>query len=82
MRERIRSFILGYAKTDEAEREILKNIYNYAGFRASNNDQLIPIRELELARDRARLVNDDKMGAAEKTKALAEIDARLAALRR
>lgn len=82
VRERIRSFILGYAKTDEAEREILKNIYNYAGFRASNNDQLIPIRELELARDRARLVNDDKMGAAEKTKALAEIDARLAALRR
>ena len=82
VRERIRSFILGYAKTDEAEREILKNIYNYAGFRASNNDQLIPIRELELARDRAKLVNDDKMGAAEKTKALAEIDARLAALRR
>jgi phosphonate transport system substrate-binding protein len=82
VRERIRSFILGYAKTDEAEREILKNIYNYAGFRASNNDQLIPIRELELARDRARLVNDEKMGAAEKTKALAEIDARLAALRR
>ncbi len=82
VRERIRSFILGYGKTDAAEREILKNIYNYAGFRASNNDQLIPIRELELARDRARLVNDDKMGAAEKTKALAEIDARLAALRR
>lgn len=82
VRERIRSFVLGYAKTDAAEREILKNIYNYAGFRASNNDQLIPIRELELARDRARLVNDDKMGAAEKTKALAEIDARLAALRR
>jgi phosphonate transport system substrate-binding protein len=82
VRERIRSFVLGYAKTDPAEREILKNIYNYAGFRASNNDQLIPIRELELARDRAKLVNDDKMGAAEKTKALAEIDARLAALRR
>ena len=82
VRERIRSFVLGYAKTDAAEREILKNIYNYAGFRASNNDQLIPIRELELARDRAKLVNDDKMGAAEKTKALAEIDARLAALRR
>jgi phosphonate transport system substrate-binding protein len=82
VRERIRSFILGYAKTDAAEREILKNIYNYAGFRASNNDQLIPIRELELARDRAKLVNDDKMGAAEKTKALSEIDARLAALRR
>lgn len=82
VRERIRSFVLGYAKTDAAEREILKNIYNYAGFRASNNDQLIPIRELELARDRARLVNDEKMNPADKEKAIAEIDARLAALRK
>jgi phosphonate transport system substrate-binding protein len=82
VRERIRTFVLGYAKNDAAEREILKNIYNYAGFRASNNDQLIPIRELELARDRARLVNDEKLSSADKAKALADIDARLAALRR
>ena len=80
--ERIRTFVLGYAKNDAAEREILKNIYNYAGFRASNNDQLIPIRELELARDRARLVNDEKLSSADKAKALADIDARLAALRK
>jgi phosphonate transport system substrate-binding protein len=82
VRERIRTFVLGYAKNDPAEREILKNIYNYAGFRASNNDQLIPIRELELARDRARLVNDEKLSSADKAKALADIDARLAALRK
>ncbi len=82
VRERIRTFVLGYAKNDAAEREILKNIYNYAGFRASNNDQLIPIRELELARDRARLVNDEKLSSADKAKALADIDARLAALRK
>jgi phosphonate transport system substrate-binding protein len=82
VRERIRTFVLGYAKNDAAEREILKNIYNYAGFRASNNDQLIPIRELELARDRARLVNDEKLSSADKAKALANIDARLAALRK
>ena len=82
VKERIRSFILGYAKTDSQERDILKNIYNYAGFRASSNDQLIPIRELELARDRAKLSNDEKMDAAEKSKALADIDAKLAALRK
>jgi phosphonate transport system substrate-binding protein len=82
VRERIRTFVLGYAKNDAAEREILKNIYNYAGFRASNNDQLIPIRELELARDRARLVNDEKLSSADKAKVLADIDARLAALRK
>lgn len=82
VKERLRSFVLGYAKTDTAERDILKNIYNYAGFRASTNDQLIPIRELELARDRAKIIGDDKMAEADKTKALAEIDARLAALRK
>ena len=82
VKERIRNFVLGYAKSDAAEREILKNIYNYAGFRASNNDQLIPIRELELARDRAKLINDDKMNEADRAKAIAEIDARLAALRK
>lgn len=82
VKERLRTFVLGYAKTDASEREILKNIYNYAGFRASNNDQLIPIRELELARDRAKVVNDDKMSAADKEKTLADIDARLAALRK
>lgn len=82
VKERIRTFVLGYAKTDVAEREILKNIYNYAGFRASNNDQLIPIRELELARDRARIASDDKMSAPDREKALADIDARLSALRK
>lgn len=82
VRERIRTFVLGYAKNDAAEREILKNIYNYAGFRASNNDQLIPIRELELARDRAKVVNDEKLSSADKAKVLADIDARLAALRK
>ena len=82
VRERIRTFVLGYAKNDAAEREILKNIYNYAGFRASTNDQLIPIRELELARDRAKVVNDEKLSSADKAKVLADIDARLAALRK
>lgn len=82
VKARIKSFVIGYAKTDAEEKAILKNIYNYGGFRESNNDQLIPIRELELARDRAKVAADDKMDAAAKTKALAEIDAKLAALRK
>jgi phosphonate transport system substrate-binding protein len=82
VKARIKSFVIGYAKTDAEEKAILKNIYNYGGFRESNNDQLIPIRELELARDRAKVAADDKLDAAAKTKALAEIDAKLVALRR
>jgi phosphonate transport system substrate-binding protein len=80
VKAKLRNFVLNYAKTDPEEKRILGVIYNYGGFRDSNNDQLIPIRQLELFRDRARVQNDDKMAADEKTKQLAEIDRRLAAL--
>ncbi len=80
IKAKIKPFVLGYAKTDAEEKAILKNIYSYGGFRDSNNDQLIPIRQLELAKDRAKVEGDDKLDAAAKTKALAEIDAKLAAL--
>ena len=81
VKARIKSFVLGYAKTDPEEKAILKAIYNYGGFRDSNNDQLLPIRQLELAKDRARVETDDKLDAAARSKALADIDARLAALK-
>lgn len=80
VKSKIRTFVLGYAKTDPAEKAILRNIYNYAGFRESNNDQLIPIRQLELYRDRVKVESDTKLSAAERTKMLADIDGKLAAL--
>jgi phosphonate transport system substrate-binding protein len=80
VKAKLKNFVLGYAKTDPEEKAILKVIYNYGGFRDSNNDQLIPIRQLELFRDRAKAVADEKMAADEKTKLLAEIDGKLAAL--
>jgi phosphonate transport system substrate-binding protein len=80
VKAKLRNFVLGYAKTDPEEKRILGVIYNYGGFRDSNNDQLIPIRQLELFRDRAKVQNDEKLAADEKTKMLAEIDRKLAAL--
>lgn len=80
VKSKIRTFVLGYAKTDPAEKAILRNIYNYGGFRESNNDQLIPIRQLELYRDRVKVESDTKLSAAERTKMLADIDGKLAAL--
>ena len=80
VKTKLKNFVLGYAKTDPQEKAILKVIYNYGGFRESNNDQLIPIRQLELFRDRAKAVSDDKTTADEKTKLLADIDRKLAAL--
>ena len=80
-KEKIRNFVLNYAKTDPAEKQILKNIYNYGGFRASTNAQLNPIRQLELFKDRQKIESDSAMSVAEKTVKLAEIDKALAAIK-
>ena len=80
VKAKLKNFVLNYAKTDPEEKRILGVIYNYGGFRDSNNDQLIPIRQLELFRDRAKVQNDEKMAADEKAKQLADIDRKLAAL--
>ena len=76
----IRDFMLGYGK-DAREKAILANI-EYSGFRASSNAQLIPIRQIELARARAAIEADTTLGVADKAKKLADIDARLADLGR
>ena len=79
LKARIRSFVVGYGKTPR-EKEILKNMYRLSGFKASSDAQLIPTRQLELAKDRAKFLNDEHMSEADKKTRVAEIDARLAAL--
>ncbi len=81
VKAKIKSFVLNYAKTDEQEKTILKNIYNYGGFRESSNEQLVPIRQLELFKDRSKVENDASLDVAARAKQLAEIDAKLAALK-
>jgi len=81
VKAKIKSFVVGYAKTDPQEKAILKNIYDYGGFRASSNDQLVPIRQLELFKERSKVETDAGLDAAAKSKALADIDAKLAALK-
>lgn len=81
VKAKIKGFVLNYAKTDEQEKAILKNIYNYGGFRESSNEQLVPIRQLELFKDRSKIENDASMDATTRAKQLADIDAKLAALK-
>lgn len=79
IKEAIKKFVLGYGK-DAREKEILKGMQQIAGFRESTDLQLVPIRQLELYKDRIKFENDDKMNAAEKTAKMAEIDKKLADL--
>ncbi len=80
VKAKLANFVVNYAKSDAQEKAILKNIYNYGGFRASTNAQLIPTRQLELYKDRNKVENDAALDAGAKAKALAEIDAKLAQL--
>lgn len=79
MKKKIQDFVVGYGK-DAREKEILKNMYRLAGFKASTDQQLIPIRQLELFKDRRKYEGDANMSEADRKARLAEIDAKLAAL--
>jgi len=81
VKKKVKDFVVGYGKTDR-EKEILKNMYRLAGFKASTDAQLTPIRQLELFKDRMKFESDANMNAAEKQAKLADIDAKLAALAR
>jgi len=78
-KKKIKEFVVSYGK-DAREKEILKNMYRLAGFRDSSDAQLLPIRQLELFKDRRKIENDANMTEAEKKPKLAGIDAKLAEL--
>jgi phosphonate transport system substrate-binding protein len=76
---KIKAFITGYGK-DQREKDILKGMQQIAGFRESSNAQLIPIRQLEYAKDRAKVAGDTTLSEAEKSAKIRDIDAKLAEL--
>jgi phosphonate transport system substrate-binding protein len=79
VKAKIKKFVLGYGK-DDREKAVLKGMQQIAGFRESSNAQLIPIRQLELAKDRAKVQGDSTLSAADKAAKLKDIDAKLAEL--
>lgn len=81
-KQKLKDFFFSYGKTDAKEKEILMNINKLAGFQPSTNAQLIPIRELDLFSQRLKVENDEGMNAAGKTAKLAELDNKLAALKK
>jgi phosphonate transport system substrate-binding protein len=80
VKAQVKNFLLGYGKVDR-EQQILQTI-GYSGFRPSANAQLVPIRQIELARERSKLEADTGMAADERAKKLKEIDGKLTELSR
>lgn len=79
VKAKIKNFVTTYGK-DEREKAILKGMQQIAGFRESSDAQLIPIRQLEYAKDRAKVATDTTLSDAEKTAKIRDIDAKLAEL--
>ncbi|MEC8918270.1 MAG: phosphonate ABC transporter substrate-binding protein [Pseudomonadota bacterium] len=77
-KDELRQFFLSYGDTDK-QKQILEPL-QWSGFAASDNNQLLPIRQLELFKQRAQLAADDSIDAEEKQQQLADIDARLESL--
>ncbi len=77
---RLKSFFVGYGRTAE-EKAVIEKL-KWSAFRSSDNSQLIPIRELEIAKKIAEAKADDKLSADEKAKRTAELEAQLGELRK
>jgi len=76
LKQKIRDFFVNYGKGSEQERANLLKL-TYKGFRVSDDNQLIPIRQMDLAGARARLESDTTLSADEKAKRIAAVDAQL-----
>lgn len=81
VKTKVKTFITTYGTGADAEREkqVLKKLTT-AGFRPSDDGQLVPIRQLELFKDKVKLEADTAMDPAEKSAKLKEIERKLAEL--
>jgi phosphonate transport system substrate-binding protein len=79
-KQKVRAFFLGYGR--DAREKAIMNTLTFGGFVPSDNNQLLPIRQLELARERSKVQADAQMATEARDKRLQEIDARLADLSR
>lgn len=81
LQAKIRDFFLNYGKGPNAatEQANLKAL-TYRGFRASDNAQLVPIRQIDLAREKAKIEADGTLSTEDRARQMAEIDNKLAAL--
>lgn len=79
---KVKAFFVDYGnKGAEAEREKkVLDVIGLSGFKDSDNRQLLPIRQLELFRDKGRVQADAKLSPAEKEARLAEINRKLTEL--
>src|SRR5690606_33437003 len=79
-KDRLRDFFASYG-ANEHELKVLAGL-QWGKFRASSDDQLLPIRQLELFKSRSQVLADSTMDDTEKKAKVEKIDAQLETLSR
>ena len=79
-KQKLKDFFYTYGQGGPAEKDVLMKISKLSAFKPSTNAQLIPIRQLELFRERNKFEADATLAAADKQTKVAEIDRKLADL--
>jgi len=86
LKAKIKAFVLGYGRQGpdaEQQRQVLAHLaQGWLPFHDSNNSQLIPIRQLSLAKEKMTIENSQTIPQQEKQAQLTAIDAKLADLQR
>jgi phosphonate transport system substrate-binding protein len=72
LKKKIAEFIFSYGSADEAERKILAGL-QWAPFKKSDNNQLLPIRQMEVNKALAKLKADASIAEADKQAQVAEL---------
>lgn len=78
MKKKLSDFLFSYGKSGNAEadasaRKTLAEL-QWAPFKKSDNNQLLPIRQMELNKEIMKLKGDEKVAAADKATKLAELE--------
>lgn len=74
MKKKIKDFFMTYGTKDEAEKKVLAGL-DWAPFKSSDNNQLLPIRQLSAFKDLTKTKNDKTLSDEEKAKKIKEIEA-------
>jgi phosphonate transport system substrate-binding protein len=80
VKKSVKEFFFTYGKANQQEKDNLMKLSKISSFKPSTNAQLIPIRQLELFRDKNKFEADTAISATERQVKIAEIDKKLADL--
>lgn len=81
LKKRIQDFFVNYGTGPDAQHQlaVLADL-TYKGFRASSNAQLVPIRQMELAKQKINVESDTTLSEADKKQKLVDIEQQLSEL--